>query len=253
VFSNPTEPYILYFDSTSGTMQLGTWGNQITAANYKTTMLWFKFGGVVGFDLSTVNFSTTNIKFNPMTTPSNITGWGSKSTTLPAVPGFTTADYTAGIRNVSGSDYHSVANIKVGRGDPCKLVGLTVDQIQSGVIDNNLYRLPTKDENFAMAGGLADNSGPTAGKYTVSGSWTGSSPGFGTFPTPDPDVVLPSAGFRLDTTGVDYKPGEAGMYWSSVALDNARGHNLHFNSTSVNPSISHFYSYGNAVRCVPQS
>ena len=46
------------------------------------------------------------------------------------------------------AEYHNVAgNIAAGHGDPCRLVGLTVDEIKSGSkIDNKLWRLPTREE-----------------------------------------------------------------------------------------------------------
>jgi hypothetical protein len=236
--TNPTAPYILYWDGTR--MQVGTWGNQITAANYQSKMLCFKFGGVVGMDLNTGDFTSANIKFNPMTTPSSVTNWAT-------VPSYITADYP---NVVSDATYHNLANVKAGRGDPCKLVGLTVTQIQSGTIDNGKYRLPTNAENQTFYGSASDNgatsiwtandanaANPATMKFT-SGTANG--------------AILPASGRRDMTTGTVASQKAYSTYWSSTPDKNFSGFDLYFSGSEVWPSNTCVFAYGMPVRCVPQ-
>jgi hypothetical protein len=218
-------------------MRLGTWGNQITAANYQSKMLWFKHGGIVGVNM-TGDFATSTVNFNPMTNPGDVTNdWAT-------VPYYATTDYP---KNVSDATYHYKANVLAGKGDPCKLVGLTIKQIQAGTIDNGRFRLPTSDENVEMAGGLANLSPPTAGKYV----WTAGTPPVATFPTPEPDIVLPATGY-FNENGIITYANQWGACLSSSASATA-GYHIDYYKTAVRPSDSNNSSYGLSVRCVPQS
>jgi hypothetical protein len=240
--TNPTAPYILYFDAASNTMQLGAWGNQITAANYQSKMLWFKFGGVVGFDLNDTAFSTDVIRFNPMSTPASITNWAS-------VPFYTTEDWDADRKDVSASTYHHKTNVLAGKGDPCKLVGLTIKQIQAGTVDNGRFRLPTLKENQDFVGS-PDNQTTGSAYY----SWTTGSPGVGTmYLGTAKGFQLPTPGHYLNDGTVDFK-GSHGIYWSSTASSTVlRGYCLFVNSNYISSSYWELVGRGFSVRCVPQS
>lgn len=50
------------------------------------------------------------------------------------------------LRITPESGYHTLSNILGGRGDACRLVGLTIAEIKGGQIDNKQWRLPTRDE-----------------------------------------------------------------------------------------------------------
>jgi uncharacterized protein (TIGR02145 family) len=253
----PTAPYILYWDATTGTMQLGKWSNQITAANYKTTMLVFKFGGVVGMDLNGTTFALSNIKFNP-TVDVSITGWGVIETNGEAnmVPGFTAADYTAGIRNVSATTYHKIANVKEGKGDPCKLVGLTIEQIKAGVIDNGQWRLPTNIENQSFVGSSANQSAGSAYYTYTANAADSTNPAVCTFSAGTANgAQLPAAGYRFRNSGGISNLGDRGFYWSSEPYSGSGGYSLVLHDTTVFPSNAdtyHRYGMAMSVRCVPQ-
>jgi hypothetical protein len=227
-------------------MRLGTWGNQITAANYQSKMLCFKFGSVVGMDLNTGAFTTANIKFNPMTTPASVTNWAT-------VPLYANADYTAGVTNISASNWHNVANMKAGKGDPCKLVGLTVEQIRAGSIDNGEYRLPTNADNQSFVGSAStQDTGSAYYSWTTNGS-NATNPGVGT-------ILLGTAkGARLPALGVReegmYFQGTHGYYLSSMSSSSTNRYCLFANPTGVTPAAEHanYASLAFAVRCVPQS
>jgi hypothetical protein len=229
-------------------MQLGKWGNQITAANYKTKMLCFKFGSVVGVDLNGTAFSTANIKFNP-------TVGVTISSTYSTVPSYTAADYTAGVTNVSATNYHTAANVKLGKGDPCKLVGLTVAQVKAGVIDNKSYRLPTTAENVAFVG--SSEIQPTGSDYYtwIPNGENATNPGVGILHKGTANgTKLPAAGGRYQPDGEVVTQGLWGMYRASTT-DGTSGDRLRIYVASLSPSGANNdgYTRGYPVRCVPQS
>jgi hypothetical protein len=233
-------------------MQVGKWGGALTASNYASKMLFFKFGGVVGFTSGETWDTSTSIKFNPVV-ETTITGYGTSGSdsALPDVPSFTATDHNNGIRDVSSATYHTLDNVKAGKGDPCKLVGLTVAQIQAGVYDSGLYRLPTRDENRTFFGSSSPSTDPTYSTWTNNDA-NESNPATRTFHMSDPaNAVLPAAGDRSYFSGTVHNRGTFGNYWSSTA-SNASGYRLDFSSGDVNPSGSYYYGNGFAVRCVPQ-
>jgi len=145
----------LLYMAADGSLQIGRWGIEID----QSSLLYFKFGSVMGLRI-----------YNPSgnhTYPDN-TAWassGGASAVWYNVTGGTYAQYdnipyynvtpdyhTHNILNISNSAYHNGTNVKSGKGDPCKLIGLTPAQIQSmspSAIDaySSGYRMPTKQEN----------------------------------------------------------------------------------------------------------
>lgn len=116
-------------------------------------VLLFQGGSVVGMDAVTPEWADDGsvVKFNPSRVP--VTTWSS-------VPGYTAADYTAGLTNTSDPAYNNVANIRLGKGDPCALVGYSGAEIAAmsdaelqTVLDNAFLRLPTVLESVYFAGG----------------------------------------------------------------------------------------------------
>jgi uncharacterized protein (TIGR02145 family) len=253
VHNDGTFPYILYWDEASQTMQVGKWGGALNASNYASKMLFFKFGGVVGFTNGEDWDTSTSIKFNPSLTA--ITGYGSSQndSALPDIPSFTTTDYNNGISDVSSATYHTLDNVLAGKGDPCKLIGLTVAQIQAGVIDNGLYRLPTRSDNHTFFGSSSTSNDETYSTWTAN-DYNETNPGTRTFHKSDPaNAILPAAGWRSYNGGTVGERGKHGYYWSSTLKDSTGGYYLDFVSTNVGPSHGSYY-YGNAfaVRCVRQ-
>ncbi|MDR1671646.1 MAG: hypothetical protein LBR57_03910, partial [Alistipes sp.] len=145
-------------------------------------MAHFKFGSVVGFDLTgTVSGSMTAIKFNPTNT--TWTSYGSNATSgTGIIPGFDTSDYETGLRDVSASTWHNSTNVPLGKGDPCRLVGLTVAQIKAGSIDSGQYRLPTRAENQAFLGSTSSQSAGSAYYTWTANGANAADPAVGTFP-----------------------------------------------------------------------
>jgi hypothetical protein len=243
-FITPTAPYILYWHEASNTMQLGKWGEHITAANYQSKMLCFKFGGVVGMDLNGIGaFTTDVIKFNPMTTPASVTNdWDT-------VPVYASTDYP---KNVSDNTYHTAANVKAGKGDPCKLVGLTIAQIKAGAIDNGKYRLPTNADNQDFIGTTDRKpAGSAYFIYTPNGE-NAANPAVATFPLGTAQgASLPCAGAR-NIYGEVYSQGSYGHYWSSTASSGTAAYDIFLYGSNASPSNSGTLLNAFPVRCVPQ-
>ncbi len=178
---------ILYF-AADGTLQAKSWADIQTemgaGATASAALAYFKFGSVIGFDnmrqgdavsgSTTWNADMSAIKFNPTSltvgaSGANITAYApatwnaSTSNALPNIPAWVQEDWNAGIRNVSGPEYHNLANLKAGKGDPCKLVGIdptTIASWDQAAFDAAMlaaeWRLPTVLENSAFVGGPAD-------------------------------------------------------------------------------------------------
>jgi hypothetical protein len=221
-------------------MQLGKWTTQGGAANM-SNLLYFKFGSVVGFTNTvaaegTVWPGASAVKFNPPGTIYAATAAGYQS-----IPYWNGTDLTDGF--ISSNGYHTVANVKAGRGDPCKLVGLTVEQIKAGTVDNTDWRLPTDAENAAY-------SSPT---YVDGAGWiSGTTPTTGIYKGTIGTTFLPAAGDRMNTDGSTIDVGFHGHYWSSRAYNGSGGYQLFFRSNTVNTSNVAPGQLGHSVRCVPQ-
>jgi uncharacterized protein (TIGR02145 family) len=246
-YATPDTGILYFYGSGDDTALLvGTWDEEITVSNYASVMAHFKFGGVVGFDM-TGNFTSgqmTAVKFNPTNT--TWASYGSDATSgTGIIPGYV---YDSSIMDVSGSSYHNSTNVAVGKGDPCRLAGLTAAQVKAGSIDSGQYRLPTRTETEAFLGSTTSQTAGSA-YYTVSGGWTSTDPAVGTFPVGG--ISLPAAGFRVISGGV-YNQGSTGRYWSSTVYSSTSGYNLSFSSSIVSPTATYSYAAGNAVRCVRQ-
>lgn len=288
---------ILYFDINDGNrLKVGKWGG--TEANPERpvnqgNMAFFKFGSVIGFtnngddwkaDMSQVLFNPSTLTINSST--GDIKNYGNNSTTLPAIPGWTTADWTpyngASVADkpnytVSGNMYHTLANIKVGKGDPCQLVGLTAAEVQNKINDgtlatyNSTWRLPTANENVdfiaAPTSWYGNTSSISNNGFTFWGSGTNGigDRGGGWFPVPgnreqtigrttlntDPNGFLPAAGYR-DSSGSTYLVDSFGNYWSSVPRSSNYGTNLFLGNGNLIPNDGNKYAGGFSVRCVRQ-
>jgi uncharacterized protein (TIGR02145 family) len=252
---------ILYF-GTDNRLSVGRWDNStVTVSN----MVYTQFGSVIGFTGSVYAWNASHVKFNPTATASydytSIPNYGKPTTAW--------AGSIAASPSVSSSAYHNDANLLLGRGDICKLVGLTSAQAKAmadaGTLDEyqSGWRLPTREENrmFVGLGGNNTNT-PSNGSiyytYTTNGN-TIANPNTGTFPKNKyyqagvNDVTLPATGYRTPSgspTGQLGGYGTNGYYWSSTANNSSNGYSLYFYSSRVNPSSNDSYAYGFSVRCV---
>jgi len=158
---------IIYYDPVTQTLKLGRWGYEITDIK---TITFFRFGSVIGLDNTTAvaapaapataNLPATAIKFNPTTTVTTIQVQKNGPVSIGAPNYFSSHGlgnaWNTTIANspkVSDDAYHNLVNVKAGKGDPCRLVGMTPAQIQAFTTDAQLYaaekgwRTPSAEEN----------------------------------------------------------------------------------------------------------
>jgi hypothetical protein len=235
---------ILYFGS-GNRLSVGKWDNSTVKIS---NMVFTQFGSVVGFTPGgTYSSPPFSIKFNPMSsTPVDYT----------SIPNFTG---TSTSTSVSSSSYHKGSNIKAGKGDICKLVGLTSEQAQGmteAQLDsyNSGWRLPTNEEN-RMFGGVGPNETlvyPGCFTWTVN-EYNTDNPSTATFQRNN-NVTLPVTGYADPRYGSQSYETLRGYYWSSTAKNNGEGgHYFYFDDDWADPSdhyADNSYAYGYAVRCV---
>lgn len=127
----------------------------------------------------------------------------------------------------SGNIVHTLESVRQGKGDPCRLVGLTSEEIGKGVIDNKLWRMPTAIEMEWLN---------TARNTIVKPD------GFYSFLS----LLTPKTGYR--TEAGDMSPAATeGRYWSSTEANSfifSTANNTKLSSTVDNPK----QAYG--VRCI---
>ena len=253
--------------------------------------LFFKFGGVVGMNHLPGSFDvSTMIVYYPLASPGAITGYGNTTPYLPGIPAFSMENWVAGINNISSDTYHNINNVRAGRGDPCRLIGMTLSEISGFISSVPLYdreqtlaveigpdgfpiggwRMPTYTENERFAG---------INSTSYSNHWWNASSApqspFGTprvaggeFPTrnsnggaPDLSKFLPAVSYRDNATGMYNASALVGAYWSSIpvlysynATDYATGYSMIFTATSVLSAMNTMTPPLQAmpVRCVRQ-
>ena len=101
--------------------------------------VYFKFGGIIGFGPIKKWINEWNPEVSLAVVTFNPTGKdysGAKWEDFPI----------AGANDIDES-YHTHGNILLGKGDPCRLVGLSEEEVLSGArIDNGEWRMPTDSE-----------------------------------------------------------------------------------------------------------
>jgi hypothetical protein len=249
------EADILYFDtSDNNRLSIGRWGVDVTDIE---EMVFTRFGSVIGFTNAGTTWNTRYILFNPTATA----GYGEYT----SIPNYDAWNSTTPASSPSVSDpaYHNGTNILAGRGDICKLVGLTSTEAKAMTARQlsdykSGWRLPTLEENRVFIGTTPND--PTTSFDNSSGyyTWTAvssSEPGTGTFPknkyySAGNDVSLPAAGSRNTYDGSVSNLDTNGYYWSSTALSGSDGYSLNFYRSLVGPSYSSSRAFGFANRCV---
>jgi hypothetical protein len=230
--------------------------------------LLFKFGSVAGIfsgraAVQTLPVADENVNIDTFDAPDDV-AWnpkgtviGSGATSWEAIPVYSgTTDYPNTVTPESG--YHTIENVKAGKGDPCRLVGLDLAKIKSTAaasltyadIDNGKWRLPTGAENQSFTGLVGDTFTSYTEHWTTLSGVNG-----GMFPnatTGDATTFLPAAGYRNLTTGQVDNQSTNGYYRSSTPSNTTHGKTLYFYATYFSPQSPGTYAYGNPVRCVRQ-
>ena len=193
-------------------------------------LVYFKFGSVIA--LSCANeWSSKEVAYNPSKLSLDVLN------TWEGVP------YWIGT-TVVGSVSHNAQTVSEGMGDPCRLVGLTDDDISSGKVDNGEWRLPTQEEHEG-----AEAEPLEANNYSGFHEYNGYKGRYialvnSTFTKP---VFYPAVTIRT-ANGID--SGEYGRYSTSTSLWSG-GSILHF-YYGVLVSVNHVaLNVCYTVRCVP--
>ena len=232
--------------------------------------LFFKFGSVVGINRNPGAFATNKIVFNPLSSPGLITNYA----TVPLY----TAPADEAIRDISTNDYHNLANIRAGKGDPCRLIGMTLAEINSFPNDDALYareaalaltrgpdgqpvggwRTPKVIENQRFSGRDAFTTvtthwwnqsgapvspwGVAGGEFHARNSNNGAA---------DSTKFLPRVDYLDITGGYATASGGDSYYWSNDPGSNNVGISLCFSTNSIHPvQNGTLTSDGHAVRCI---
>jgi hypothetical protein len=253
-----------------GNYRINWTGNKyVLTADPANAGLYFKFGSVVGIysgagevhilptSYANINKDTfeaaTDIAWDPTGTVSGDAreGWA----TVPKYNNNGT-DYSKKLTITSESGYHSIENVKAGKGDPCRLVYLDLEKIKNTAaneltyadIDNGKWRLPTHAENQSFAGREVD--GNFTGHWTKQDGING-----GMFPDTtlgDETTFLPAAGCRDNVDGQVHGQISTAGYWSSTPNNATTGICFFHSATYISILCLHDFAMGHPVRCVRQ-
>ncbi len=229
VRKNVASSNLLYWDGAKP--MVGTWGTV-----NQNNILFTKFGSIIAF--TTVSdddeWDAADVKFNPTDAVYH------DYTTIPFY-----RNQTSQQGFISSDMYHADRYLWRGRGDICKLAGLTPakakELAKAGKLDryNSGYRLPTSIELKAM---YADENDFPWVIVPAPGRWP---KGYGT------TAFLPAAGLR-DMNGKPSYIGLYGAYWSSSPSSRDYGYGLYFFDSFSYPADHNNVPLGFAVRCVSQ-
>lgn len=256
----PMEPYILYL-TPYGHLAAGQWRGNDQGENPKidpdarvtaNNILYVKFGSTVGSSGKPDDFvknwdvwDASKATFNPTFQDYSI--WSS-------IP-YPSTEFQVG-DNIGGDSFNTPDNLVNGKGDICRLVGLTAQQVrdlynkgQLGSYESG-FRMPTPQQNLDFLGAY------TVGAHWIEGYVNGWFERGGMFPntaTGSMKTYLPATDYRSDD-GNFWGSVESAYYWSNEksSMSYHRAHVLHFTEDNVNSGsfTERAGDLGNAVRCV---
>lgn len=175
----------------------------------------FRYGSIVALEPTnnSSSFTSNNVIWKQFVS-SSITNWNDLA-------------YLSKDENVS--EAHTLENIKKGKGDPCKLIGLTPNDFNNGIIDNETWRMPTNNEMkwlLNAKGNSSDGKGFYSYHY----------------------LLTPNTGFRTEN-GIMEPATTKGYYWSAT-----QANALLFNSADNTGSVvASDPQKAFAIRCIRSS
>ena len=185
---------------------------------------YFQFGSIIGW-----NWDEFTAGFNPINSP-NLNNWNS-------------------VWNNGNKDVvHNHAELLLGRGDPCRIVGYTISEIQTALAagrtpDNEQWRLPANTENIVFGQPFSEwtTISGIAGRVFTSGSSVSG-------------AFLPAAGRKIAESAFYGERGNMGFYISSsIYKDSGSPYSLFFRQQDVDVADRRdSQSQGFSVRCVHQ-
>ena len=274
---NPGSNDILYF--VGDVLHVGKHGVDITATNFKD-IAYFNFGSVIGIG-SNAGWSASSVRFNTTGAQDSPTDY----TVYADIPKFNdnSTDWKGSIALtplISDPRYHNGANVKSGKGDPCRLVGLSAHAIRgmsASQIDayNSGWRMPSAEENVHFAQGpnpawqtrisgdpniiytqSVNTGGITDANFYHKGSNNGSNPDAIWFPLiqgANPNSVsgvhLPATGFFI-SSGALLNVYNSFSYLSASARSLSSSNKMFLFDTTFYPAYSGSRTEAYAVRCV---
>lgn len=242
---------LLYLNS-EGKLAAAPWGGPSASADkpvHKDNILCVKFGGVIAFSLNDQPWSISQLRFYPLA--------GTASDYFQGYPFYSNAKWEKNIKNISDASYHQVANIRKGKGDICRLIGLSASDIIN-MTDQALntyrsgWRLPSVADSKLFSGFESQTAYTAhwARPFEINGGY---------FPRGMEAarlLFLPAIGYRADN-GDRYGPympnhfAETGQYWLNTINDNPGDASMFsFDATQVNPVAKFHAGKALPVRCV---
>jgi hypothetical protein len=247
------EPYLLFF-ATDGKLSAGAWESNVSMNN----LLYFKFGSIVG-SVAKANdayWSPDRLRFDPTRISPT------KYEDIPyAMNGGVYMNDGEGY--YSSDEYNTAVNFKAGKGDPCRLVGLTAEMVKTmsnaglEAYDSGL-RLMSRAEAQRISGERSLSRTDHMVTYPFIGAVL---PHSGDEPY-DASKFMPAAGFYRGNIPVGQfvyagYPGQSGSanaygrYWQDTAVNvDKLAYALMFGSDVDNPkAIDPNFDFQPAMSC----
>ncbi|MGL5957245.1 MAG: hypothetical protein ACRCZZ_01360 [Phocaeicola sp.] len=134
--------------------------------------------------------------------------------------------------------------IENGKGDPCRLVGLTLEEIKSENVDSKEWKTPTKTDNESLY--LKHSN------MTVMNGIVGRFFGEDATETGTGGEFLPAIGIRFGSSGKLTGQGSLGYYCTSSLKNSTDAFHLSFADKFVKSTTTGSHAFGRPVRCIPQ-
>ena len=185
--------------------------------------VYFKFGSTIAQSSSTNAWSASEVVFNGSNnTDADYNAWID-------VP-YQTADVT-----------HTLDDVQNGKGDPCRLVGLSESDVKAGIIDNGLWRMPSNSSNNWGGDSWVQHNSYNGRKITVQSD------------NISKEAFYPAAGYRkLDNGTVEGQTTSANYWWLNSSNESGNSQCISFTETNIYRNQSINISQGNPIRCVSQ-
>jgi len=226
--------------------------------------LYFRFSSVIGI-FSGAGRHTQDLSLGTNTSSFNAANHVTINFTTVIINIAGNIPYTTAVPVTLDAAFHNAANVKAGLGDPCRLVGLdlnniknkTAAQLTQAEIDNGLWRLPAVAEHQQFSGyTTTQNGNPGVWWWAQGQNPTGFTLGVagGEFPARNhvnggPGKFLPAVGDR-DSNGTANRQRTRGFFLTNTATTtNYEG--FVFSSSEVRNAFA-VRDYMWPARCIPQ-
>ena len=150
------------FTPAGGSAARITWDDEheqyVLTTDPRDAGLYFRYGSVVGL-FSGTGRHTQDLSLGTNTSVFNVANHVTINVSTVTITGVSDVPYVNTHTHIDAA-YHTATNVKAGRGDPCRLVGLDLNnirnksagQLTATEIDNFTWRLPTGPEHQQFSG-----------------------------------------------------------------------------------------------------